>query len=133
MPDLDKNDPEDVKELKIAESQIGDYKLKRNSIYVRSIENRTTTSAKFQELLRVRTEIDSIRREYNRHVFELRSKKEKLVSYAQVKLQELSEIHSALQPHLRKTISVVPQMVDDKEYPQKVFDVSFLLCSNRFE
>ncbi|XP_037036270.1 cilia- and flagella-associated protein 44 isoform X2 [Bradysia coprophila] len=122
MPDLDKNDPEDIRALKMAESQIGDYKLKRFSVYVRNIDNRTTTSAKFQEILNVRTEIDSIRRNFNRRAFELRNAKEKLVSYAQVKLGELGEIHLLLQPHARKTISVIPQMVDDKEFPQKVFD-----------
>lgn len=123
MPDLDKNDPDDVKDLKSAESQIGDYKLKRHSVYVRSFENRTTTTAKFQEVLNVRTEIDFIRRSYNRRVFELRNEKEKLVSYARAKLRELNEIHLSLQSHLRKNISFIPEMVDDKEFPQKIFDV----------
>lgn len=123
MPDLDKNDPEDIQALKIAESQIGDYKLKRNSVYVHNIKNRTTTSTKFQEILSVRTEIDTIRRNFNRRAFELRNEKEKLVAYAQLKLHELGEIHMLLQPQARKTISSVPQMVDDKEFPQKVFDV----------
>lgn len=122
-PDLSKNDPEDVKELKIAESQIGDYKLKRNSVYVRNIDNRSTTTAKFQELLNVRTEIDFLRRDYNRRVFELRSEKENLVLYARAKLSELNEIHLSLQPHVRKTISFIPEMVEDKEFPQKMFDV----------
>lgn len=126
MPDLDKNDPEDVKALKIAESQIGDYKLKRHSVYVRNIEIRRTTSTTFQEVLKVRTEIDSIRRNFNQRAFELRKEKEKLVSYARVRLCELNEIHLSLQPQARKTISIVPQMVDDKEFPQKVFDVSVL-------
>lgn len=124
MPDLDKNDPEDVKELKAAESQIGDYKLKRNSVFVRNIENRTTTTVKFHEVLNVRKEIDSIRRNYNWRVFELRDEKQQLVLYAQAKLRELEAIHGSLQPHMRKTISFIPEMVDDKEYPQKVFDVS---------
>lgn len=123
MPDLDKNDPEDVNELKIAESQIGDYKLKRNSVYVRSFENRTTTTAKFQEVLNVRKEIDLIRRNFNRRVFELRTEKEKLVSYTQAKLRELNEIHLSLPPHLHRTISFIPEMVDDKEFPQKIFNV----------
>ncbi len=127
MPHLDKNDPEDVKQLKIAESQIGDYKLKRFSVYVRDIDNRTTTSAKFQEVLNIRTQIDFIRRDYNRRVFELRSEKEKLVLYAQDKLRELNEIHLLLQPHVRRTISFIPTMVDDKEFPQKVFDVRTFL------
>lgn len=124
MPALDKNDPEDIKELKVAESQIGYYKLKRNSVYVQNIENRVTTTAKFQEVLNVRKEIDFIRRNYNRRVFELRNEKQKLVEYAQVKLRELNEIHLSLQPHTRKNISYIPEMVDDKEFPQKIFDVS---------
>lgn len=124
MPDLDKNDPEDIKDLKNAESQIGDYKLKRHSVFAHNIENRITTTVKFQEVLNVRTEIDLIRRNYNRRVFELRDEKRKLVLYAQAKLRELNEIHISLQPHMRKTISFIPEMVDDKEFPQKVFDVS---------
>lgn len=124
MPDLKKNAPEDVEQLKIAESQIGDYKLKRNSVYVQNIENRTTTTVKFQDVLHVRKEIDFIRRNYNRRVFALRNEKEKLVAYVQVKLRELGEIHLSLQPHMRKTISFIPEMVNDKEFPQKIFDVS---------
>lgn len=124
MPDLKKNAPEDVEQLKIAESQIGDYKLKRNSVYVQNIENRTTTTVKFQDVLHVRKEIDFIRRNYNRRVFALRNEKEKLVAYVQVKLRELGEIHLSLQPHMRKTISFIPEMVSDKEFPQKIFDVS---------
>lgn len=123
MPDLGKNAPEDVQQLKIAESQIGDYKLKRNSVYVQNIENRTTTTAKFRDVLHVRKEIDFIRRNYNRRVFALRNEKQRLVEYVQVKLRDLDEIHLSVQPHMRKTISFIPEMVDDKEFPQKMFDV----------
>lgn len=124
MPDLDKNAPEDMEQLKIAESQIGDYKQKRNSVYVQNIENRTTTTDKFQEILGVRKQIDFIRRDYNRRIFELREEKQNLVEYAHKKLLELQEIHSSLPPDKRKNISHIPEMVDDKEYPQKIFDVS---------
>ncbi|XP_053674678.1 cilia- and flagella-associated protein 44 [Anopheles nili] len=119
-PDPNVNDPADDLAIKEAASSIGDYNLKSDPDYEPSEEQVDTTTGKYNELLRVRNEIFTLRQQYNSRVFALREKKVELMQYVAKQKAKLGMIHDELPVDKRKplplevTIDVTVEYADDQ-------------------
>lgn len=126
-PNLDH--PNDVKIIEEAEKTVGDYKLKTDSLFEASEEERDTTIKKFTELIKLREEIYHIRNDYNTKVFALREKKSKLIEFIKKKIEKLNEIHLEI-PSSRRTLPTITIVFNyDREYPEQNYDLKKYLPS----
>lgn len=123
VPDPNKNDPQDELALQEAEKSIGDYKLRTDPMYVQTDDEQSSVSYKFRELLRIREELCSVRKEFNTQVFALRNAKKALVTYVHEQLDILIRIHTELPKDSRKFPQTIPKIDEQLEYPDKLLKV----------
>lgn len=123
IPDPNINDLNDVKALKEAEETIGDYKLRTDPLYMPIDDEEFSTTFKYQKLLRIREEISQVRSEFNNKVYLMRDKKDVLVNYVQVQIEELKRIHFDLPDNQRNFPKTIPKIIEDLEYPERILNV----------
>ena len=120
-PNLDH--PNDVKIIEEAVKTVGDYKLKNDSQFEASEEERDTTIKKFTELIKIREEIYHCRNDYNTKVLALREKKRKLIEFIKIKTEKLNEIHLEI-PCCNRLFPLITIVFNyDKEYPEQNYDL----------
>uniref|UniRef100_A0A182N7M8 Cilia- and flagella-associated protein 44 n=1 Tax=Anopheles dirus TaxID=7168 RepID=A0A182N7M8_9DIPT len=119
-PDPNVNDPVDDQAIKEAASSIGDYNLKSDPEYEPTEEQVETTTGKYHELLRIRKEMFTLRKDYNVRVFALREKKVELMRYVEKQKSKLKEIHEEIPADKRKqlpqdvTLNLEVEYADDQ-------------------
>uniref|UniRef100_A0A182V315 Cilia- and flagella-associated protein 44 n=1 Tax=Anopheles merus TaxID=30066 RepID=A0A182V315_ANOME len=119
-PDPNANDPADDLAIKEAAGSIGDYNLKSDPDYEPAEEQVETTTGKYHELLRIRQEMFTLRRDYNQRVFALREKKVELMQYIAKQRAKLAAIHEELPAEKRKqfphnvTLNLKVEYADDQ-------------------
>lgn len=107
----------------MAEATIGDYKLRTDPAYVNPEEESSSTSKKFQQLLRIRQELASIRNQYNHKVFHLRHKKQILIKYIKDQRLVVEQMQKEIAPELRSFPFDLPSNVSHLEFPERGIDV----------
>ncbi|XP_035917499.1 cilia- and flagella-associated protein 44 isoform X1 [Anopheles stephensi] len=95
-PDPNANDPADDIAIKEAAGTIGDYNLKSDPDYEPTEEQVETATGKYHELLRVRKEMFTLRKDYNKRVFALRERKVELMRYVAKQRAKLKQIHEEI-------------------------------------
>lgn len=109
-PNLNENDPSDVKAIKAATEATGDYKLKTDPMYSPDIAEREGTSKKFLELLKTRRRLNDTQTNYNKRVIELKCKKHELVEFVQNQIELLKDIHKELKPDEIMSLENIPNV-----------------------
>lgn len=132
VPDPNKNDPQDVIALQEADKSIGDYKLRTDPMYVQTDDEQSSVSYKFRELLRIREELCSVRKDYNTKVFALRNAKKALVTYVHEQLEVLLHIHTELPKDSRKFPQTIPKIDEQLEYPDKLLKVCYINFNSKY-
>lgn len=107
----------------MAEATIGDYKLRTDPAYVNEEEESSTTSKKFQQLLRIRQELASMRSAYNTKVFHLRHKKQILIKYIEDQEAMVVKMQKEILPELRSFPFDLRTDLAHLEFPERSIQV----------
>uniref|UniRef100_A0A182SMS0 Cilia- and flagella-associated protein 44 n=1 Tax=Anopheles maculatus TaxID=74869 RepID=A0A182SMS0_9DIPT len=119
-PDPNANDPADDIAIKEAAGTIGDYNLKSDPEYEPTEEQVETATGKYHELLRIRKEMFTLRKDYNSRVFALRERKVGLMRYVAKQRAKLKQIHEEIPEEKRKqfphdvTLNLAVEYADDQ-------------------
>lgn len=123
VPDVNKNDPKDDAALREAAATIGDYKLRTDAAYVSTDSESSSASLKYQQLLGVREELGSIRSNYNKEVFKLRSMKQQLTAYIDQRREHLERfVHKEIKPEAREYPYEFCASLEHLEYPENAIE-----------
>ncbi|KAK3913166.1 Cilia- and flagella-associated protein 44 [Frankliniella fusca] len=123
-PNMDRTDPHDEELIREAEQTIGDYKLKSDEDYKVPAHKVVTTVAKYEQLLRVREQLDELVGSFNAEVVSLRRRKADLRERMAAQAAQLARIHLELPPHLRVQPPEPPALDMTVEYPERQYEIS---------
>lgn len=119
-PDKESDNPGDLKEIKHARENMGDYKLKTAGDFTVRPEERINTTKKRNQIIRLRQQIYDAKSLFNSYVSRLRDQKLAAIESIGAKRGRLIEI---LQD-LGESDSVVPSLptTDSSEFPERNFE-----------
>lgn len=117
-PDEGYEDPKDLAAIKEARENMGDYKLKTAKDYVVPESQRVNAEKKRIQLLKLLDQIHHYKFEFNHSFLALRDKKIKIIKELKEVVAELEEVQRKIDPHSRRTIPKIPEMMPD-ECPEK--------------
>lgn len=113
-------DPEDRKEIDIAQATYGDYKLKLSSDYTVPENQRVNFSKKRQQMVLLEGSIHKLKVDFNQKIQELKVRKKDIVDHVIMLNTRLSGINSEL---IIEEELFVPQIDKNVEYPENFFEI----------
>lgn len=81
---------------------------------------------KFQQLLRIRQELASIRNQYNHKVFHLRHKKQILIKFIEDQREVVNKMQKEIAPELRNFPFDLSTDNIHLEFPERSIEVTFI-------
>ncbi|KAL5020106.1 hypothetical protein ScPMuIL_002998 [Solemya velum] len=117
-PDDDYEDPADIKKIKEAQENMGDYKLKTAKDYVVPDHLRMNVEKARGRLLILKDAIHEYKYNFNVQLLALRDKKVSTIEQIRELVAELKEVRSRLTPDKRKKTPPIPEL-HPEEMPEK--------------
>ncbi|XP_078590601.1 cilia- and flagella-associated protein 44-like isoform X5 [Branchiostoma floridae x Branchiostoma japonicum] len=117
-PDENYEDPQDLADIKNAQENMGDVKLKTAKDYTVPEHLRMNAEKKRNQLIVLRGLIHHQKELFNRRVYALRQEKIGVIEEIQQHVSALEALQSQLAPGNRKGLPPVPQLLPD-EQPEK--------------
>ncbi|CAH1262544.1 CFAP44 [Branchiostoma lanceolatum] len=117
-PDENYEDPQDLADIKNAQENMGDVKLKTAKDYTVPEHLRMNAEKKRNQLIVLRGLIHHQKELFNRRVYALRQDKISVIEQIQEHVSALEVLQSQLAPGKRKGLPPVPQLLPD-ELPEK--------------
>lgn len=124
-PDSSRNNPRDEAQIKQAEMTIGDYKLKTSDKYIVPESERVDADKKRRQIILLERSIYELKEQFNRHVLNIKLRKEKIIDTIKKKKEIMSFIDEelrSLDDYNEKNI-VIPEL-DVEAYPEKRYEIS---------
>ncbi|XP_019642802.1 PREDICTED: cilia- and flagella-associated protein 44-like isoform X3 [Branchiostoma belcheri] len=117
-PDENYEDPQDLADIKYAQENMGDVKLKTAKDYTVPEHLRMNAEKKRNQLIVLRGLIHHQKELFNRRVYALRQEKIGVIEEIQQHVTALEALQTKLAPSKRKGLPPVPQLLPD-EQPEK--------------
>jgi hypothetical protein len=114
-------DPEDRKEIEIAQQTFGDYKLKTSNDYTVPENQRVNFSKKRQQMVLLEGSIHKLKVDFNQKIQELKLRKKEIIDHVKTVNSRLSEINSEL--GVTEEL-FVPTIDKEAEYPENFFEIN---------
>jgi aspartate beta-hydroxylase len=112
---------DDRKNIEIAKTTYGDYKLKMSKNYVVPENQRINAAKKRQQMVLLEGSMHKLKVDFNKKVEELKIRKKDICEKVKSLNSRLTEINQEL---VITEELFVPQIHDDIEYPEKFFEVN---------
>ncbi|KAF5282186.1 hypothetical protein FQR65_LT02883 [Abscondita terminalis] len=112
---------EDQEALSSALTSIGDYKLKSSPNYIVVKTSQATVLKKYSQILNARLKKFTIIHEYNEKIYQIRTKRVKVVKQLQILINELEIIHEDLNEEHKKFAPSIS--LREEEFPEKNLEV----------
>nr|XP_034970286.1 cilia- and flagella-associated protein 44 isoform X2 [Zootoca vivipara] len=119
-PSDDYEDPQDVENIKEAQQNMGDFKLKTATNYKIPEHMRINADKKTHQLASLEVAIHDKKLEMNKWIVSLRDLKVAIIEEIQCVVQELKKIQSSLHPSQHVPVPPIPQLLPE-ETPEKQF------------
>uniref|UniRef100_A0A8D2LTQ5 Cilia- and flagella-associated protein 44 n=1 Tax=Varanus komodoensis TaxID=61221 RepID=A0A8D2LTQ5_VARKO len=113
-------DPQDVENIKHAQENMGDYKLKTATNYKIPEHMRINADKKMNQLVSLEMAIHEKKLTMNKWIVSLRDLKVAIIEEIQCVVQELRTIQSSLHPSKQVPVPPIPQLLPE-ETPEKYF------------
>jgi len=113
-------DPEDRKEIDIAQATFGDFKLKISPDYTVPENQRVNFSKKRQQMVLLEGSIHKLKVDFNQKIQELKIRKKEIVDHVGLLNSRLQEINKELKV---EEDLFLPTIEKDVEYPENFFEI----------
>jgi len=113
-------DPDDRKEIEIAQATYGDFKLKVAPDYTVPENQRVNFSKKRQQMVLLEGSIHKLKVDFNQKIQELKIRKKEIVDHVGLLNERLTEINKELAV---KEELFLPTIDKEVEYPENFFDI----------
>jgi len=113
-------DPEDRKEIEIAQATFGDFKLKISPDYTVPENQRVNFSKKRQQMVLLEGSIHKLKVDFNQKIQELKIRKKEIVDHVGLLNTRLQEINKELKV---EEDLFLPTIDKDVEYPENFFEI----------